>query len=168
MRHLLTRIVEAVPQAIVRCRDQVMGDDLVEYDHCHDVEGQDDQSGRSGDAQCMLAMLALRLHFSTILYPVPRTVSMRALLRSNLAGAGRCGRQWCWSPRRRPRCPRPAPRCSDGSVRSGFYGGGARPGRTRWRSGPRLPASIVSLEGRIETEGSACKYRPDCEWGSAL
>ena len=83
--HLLTRIVETIHQAIVRCRDQVMGDDLVEHDNCHDVEGQDDQGGRPGDAQGMLAMLALRLHFSIILYPVPRTVSMRALLRSNFA-----------------------------------------------------------------------------------
>src|SRR3984957_9890993 len=62
-----------------------MGDDLVEHHDRHDVEGQDYQGGRPGDAQGMLAMLALRHHFSIILYPVPRTVSMRALLRSNFA-----------------------------------------------------------------------------------
>ena len=114
-------------------------------------------------------MLALRLHFSIILYPVPRTVSMRALLRSNFARSRPMWTSMVFDPTASASLSQT---CTAMLWRVRTFGLLRRRSSTSADSmavrASGSPAIRGFSSGRIEAEGSACKHRPDCEWWSAL
>ena len=84
-QRLLPGVPQPIGQTIVGRTDQVVGDDQIQDDGGDDIEHHDDECGDCTDAYGMASVTLTRFHVSTIRYPMPRTVSMRALLPPNLA-----------------------------------------------------------------------------------
>ena len=154
-RHLVSRIVEPIGQAIVGRADQMVGDDQVQDDGCDDVEHHHDQRGDPSDAHRMLSVPVGVFTSRPFRYPVPRTVSIRALLPPNLARTLPTWTSMVFDPTASASSSQTWVAMLAASGRSGTGAGGARPTTTRLPSeSATLPGNRDLSGGRIEAEGS--------------